>query len=450
MNLFKNTKVTLVIVSILQSVVAHASTGETYGYGSKASALGNTTLGGSTDGFASFYNPGANSTHPGFYLSFGIAFYKPSFLEIKNVVIDNNAISTASGDVSGDVDTSSYLNHLGQAVGLSLNLGEKLKYLSFGATTSMPLERVGYVDSGEPFKPEYFNYRARTQRPQIYGAISMSPFDWMHVGAGISFASSVSANTTVFATGSSGKVSSQRLATTLKPSASPYFSLYFDPKPIEVAAVLRLANTYKFSVDTVAKASFLGPTADLPITLTSSGMLYYDPLEFDISIAYSALTNTWLTAELDWFQYKTYEAPTLSLVSTGSVAMKNSASTLPVMRNIFVPKFGIQQDIGPVSLRTGYSYRPSPVEDNSGIGNQVDPAKHLFTFGAGVDLQKANITQAKLSVDAHMQVHSLVSQHVTKSSGNEAGTAGANKIGSPGYDIGGSIVGGGVSITACF
>jgi hypothetical protein len=41
-------------------------------------------------------------------------------------------------------------------------------------------------------------------------------------------------------------------------------------------------------------------------------------------------------------------------------------------------------------------------------------------------------------------------QRVVKTSGNEIGIAGDPKIGSPGYDAGGNLLGGGVSLSMAF
>jgi hypothetical protein len=167
----------------------------------------------------------------------------------------------------------------------------------------MPIARVAYLDTGDSFKPEYFNYRSRTQRPQIYGSVSAMPIKDLYFGTGIAIATNMSASATLFTTGSGGKVSSARIATTVKPSAAPYFSVYAKPDPYQLGVVIRLPNKYKLSMDTNAQANLLEGFSNIPLVISSSSTLFYDPLEVDLGGAYKIDDYNWLTLECDWFQY---------------------------------------------------------------------------------------------------------------------------------------------------
>jgi hypothetical protein len=156
-----------------------------------------------------------------------------------------------------------------------------------------------------------------------------------------------------------------------------------------------------------------------------------------------------VTGEADWLQYKAFEAPTFNVTQLpSSIALNNSIGTAPPMQNIIIPKAGIEYSPGSVTLRGGYMYRPSPITDNSGAGNLVDPSRHSITAGLGFNLKKLNLTDKDVQLDLHAQYHILVKTHVDKKPGaNEAGVSGQSLVGSPGYDIGGSIYGGGFSLT---
>ena len=430
---------------------AFSSTGELYGYGSRASALGNTMIAGSTDAFATFYNPAALSLHDGFQFSFAVNYYKPTFTEIKGVVTSNSVFSD-SGDRVGDVITDNYESHFGQMIAASYTFGQSVKKLSLGITGFLPIERLAFVDSGDPTLPEYFSYRSRTQRPQVYTGVGISLFPRLQLGVGLSFASTLSATTTVFATGSTNpqKVSTQRFSSTIKPAVAPYFSLYTNPGPVEFGVTVRLKNRYKVEIETTANANFLGSLGSIPLRLGSSSTIYYDPFEVDASFAFHWPESITTTFELNYLEYAVFETPILAIKDMGSVSsVQPTIDMTPPMRNIWVPKFGLQKDFEKISLRGGYLFRPSPIESNSGRGNLVDPAKHVFTAGIGFDLKKYNLTKNDLFLDLHAQYHRLVSDRVTKSSLNEVGQSG-NKIGAPGYDIGGHIIGGGFSLTMLF
>ena len=440
-----------ILVCLLLSSVANASTGELYGYGSRASAMGNTMLGGTADGNATFYNPGANSLHPGLNVSLAVVYAHPTFLDIKNITVGNNATTAQTGDVIGNVDNTTYLDQLGETAALSLNMGDAWKNLTAGLVAFLPLTRVAYIDTGDPFLPEYVSYRSRTQRPQIYGSLSATPLSFLHLGMGLAISTNLAATTSVFVTSSANSASHQQFASTIKPGVAPYFSFFADPKPIEVGGTIRMPNRSKVSIDTNAHARLLGNTNDLPLVVNSSSSIYYDPLEIDAAVGYHFGPKLFVTAELDWFQYKAFESPTLVVTDLGSgPTLQNSVNTSPTFQNIFVPKVGVEKTFEMITLRGGYWYRPSPIADNSGSGNLVDPARHSFTAGLGVDLQKAKLTEKSIILDLHAQYHYLVHQHITKSPNNEVGASGSTKVGSPGYDIGGSILGGGFSLSMSF
>lgn len=409
-------------------------------------------LGGVGDPFTTFYNPAANSTHPGLQASLGVDFAHPSFNGISNIVVNNSAISNAQTPQFGAVDTKNYLDHLGQMVGLSLNLGENFKFLALGATAFLPIARVAYLDTGDPFLPEYVSYRSRTQRPQIYLSGSASPFSHLHLASGIAIATNLSATANVFLTTSSSGISHQEIASTIKPGAAPYFSLYADPDPLQLGMTIRLPNRYKVSMDVNATASILGQLNGLPLLVNASSSMYYDPLEIDLAFA-STYANglLWSTVEADWLQYKAFETPILTVTNMGSGAnIRNSIDTTPTMNNIVILKTGTEVRFEKTRFRVGYMYRPSPVSDNSGSGNMIDPDRHSATLGLGVDLKKIHLTEKDISLDLNTQVHYLVKKHVTKTAGNELGNLGESKIGSPGYDIGGFIYGAGFSLSMAF
>lgn len=439
------------ILFFLYVVSANASTGEIYGYGSSANALGNTMLGGSRDSFATFYNAAANSKHPGLFFSYGLSFARPSFQSIDRIVVENDVTSSNDTDVYGAIDNENYLDHLSQNIAASFNFGENLKQATLGLTASMPLLRLGYLDTGEPFKPDYLSYRSRTQRPQIYLSASMALLEHLYVAAGLSIATNLAGSTNVFSTGSSSKVSHQRFASTIKPKVSPYFSIHYEPGAWETALTVRMPNRYKLSIDTSARANLLVNTNDIPLVFASSSTLYYDPLEVDLGVSYQFSPRFWGTVEVDWMNYSVFESPILSVANVASGPIfRDSLDTTPDMQNIFILKTGFELQKETTRWRLGYFYRPSPIASYEGPGNLVDPEQHVITAGLGFDLQAMKILQYPVKLDVHAQYHHLVEKHITKSPGNELGNAAKNKVGYPGYDIGGHILGGGFSLSMNF
>ena len=103
------------------------------------------------------------------------------------------------------------------------------------------------------------------------------------------------------------------------------------------------------------------------------------------------------------------------------------------------------------TLRVGYAYRPSMLKNPPNeSGNYVDPSKHMIHLGLGLNYKKFLHFEAPCQIDFHLAYHYLILQKITKSAGNEKGDSTDSKIGAPGYDAGGNILGGGVSLSLAF
>ncbi len=445
-------KTILCILTLSISQFSKANTGELYGYGGRASALGNTMLGSSSDAFTTYYNPAANSANRDARFGLGLAYLHPEFSPINDIVISNTSVASEPGDINGNVNTKNYLDHFTQTIALGYSTGDDLNNFSLGFMGGMPIARLAYFDTGDPFLPEYYNYRSRTQRPQMYFSTGISLTDNLHIGAGVGFGTNVAIQANYTVSGSAGTVSHGRFATTAKPNASPYGSFLYDSKPFQTGLTFRAASKYKMNVNVNSDARVLGPANGFPIIFETSSVLFYDPMEVDYSFSYGNPDYTWITVEVDWLQYSAFESPTLTISDQGSgFQLKNSVSSVPEMRDIIVPKLGIEQGLSEsIKLRMGYSYRRSPIKSNSGTGNIVDPSQHIITGGMGWDLHRANLSQRNIKLDFFGQYHHLISQHINKDSANEAGTATQSRVGSPGYNIGGKVYGGGMSVSFIF
>jgi hypothetical protein len=119
-------------------------------------------------------------------------------------------------------------------------------------------------------------------------------------------------------------------------------------------------------------------------------------------------------------------------------------------RNIWIPRIGEEISFGKTTLRLGYAYRQGIFKDTpSGIGNYLDPSKHMFNAGMGFVFDRFMGYKKPWNLDFSLDYQALVSQTVVKTSGDETGsTANSSaKIGSPGYQTGGHVFGGQVALT---
>ncbi|MCM2324607.1 MAG: hypothetical protein NDJ90_15210 [Oligoflexia bacterium] len=433
----------------LTATGANANVGDAYGLGSRNSALAGTGVASSFDGFAAYSNPAALplalAGGKRFALDFGVLYMDPLFQPIRNVVTSNDFVADTL-NASGTVDTS-YRSTLGQTMGAATSLFSALN-LTAGLATFLPLNQLAYLDTGETYHPEYVLYRARTQRPQIEAALGADLSPKVHVGAGLHIGFSLTNNATVFIS-SINKPSSMRFISSLKAKVSPFFGALWTPSPdFALGAVLRLPMTSgnHMTLKTATRVGGLGGAFDFNFLATSA--FFYDPPAAELGAQLQHSEHARTIAQLDFQAWRSFEYPALRIESCTEGAPPcgvNVTSSLNPgfsLRNVLIPRLAEELTWGPTSLRFGYGYRPGIFSaPPSGAGNYLDPSKHMFTLGAGRQMEH-------FRVDAHFAYHQLLTEHVVKSPGYENGTgSGDLKVGAPRYDAGGKILGGGVSLS---
>ena len=124
--------------------------------------------------------------------------------------------------------------------------------------------------------------------------------------------------------------------------------------------------------------------------------------------------------------------PTLKLTQEASVLSSNNFEKI-VTKNTFNNSLGAMVRLGRYQILSGVSHYQSPLDsDFSGSGNTIDSDVTSYHLG---------ITRSigKLSLIFSTQLKQLKNQTVLKTSGQENGNNG-QKIGAPGFTIGGDII----------
>jgi hypothetical protein len=458
-----------------------ANVGEFFGFGSRVSALGGIGVAGNAGAYAAYHNPAELSAHRDKRLlfSWGLVYMQPRFTPITNVVTQNRF--TADGQSTGDVDTN-YKNTFGQEIALSYRLFPEWKNLSFGLVAFLPIESVAYMDTGEAYVPEYLMYRSRTQRPQIELGFGADMGKGFHLGFGIHTGFALTSNATAFINTTAGTASSMRFTSSLKPKAAPYFGiLYQSPVHLEagirtpqftLGSVVRLPLASDNTMTLSSAARVFGDFAAVDINFPASSTLFYDPLT--VEVGGSAQHSSWgrIYGQIEYQRWSRYQTPALLIADPSTTNCRNQdgtpcntvsitpGQTPPVQFvDIIVPRVGEEITLNErCVVRVGYAYRPGMVSKSSAdVGNYLDPAKHMVSAGVGFKFDHFLNFEVPTQLDFNLAYQYLVKQHVGKSPGNEAAgnsPTQANladaKIGSPGYDVGGNLLGGGVTLTLAF
>lgn len=444
---------------------ASANVGEAYGFGSRTAALAGAGVAHGGDAYSAYSNPAAMAINKDkrLVISWGVMSMIPDFKDIGNVVISNDYV--ADEVKRGSVTTDDYRSAFGQSIGLSYKLFPEFQNLTLGLVSFLPLQQVAYLDSGEAFIPEYVLYRSRLQRPQFELGLGMGRAP-LYFGAGIHLGFSLNGNATVFLQADPNRVSTMRFASSLKPKATPYLGLFLSPEDerFSFGSVLRFALSSPSNIKLQSGARFFGDLAALDFSLQSLATFYYDPMTLEVGGSWVYHPKARLFAQIDIQGWNMYEAPALSIsdpnvnnCDTTSNTPGNCVNTISPSRNpefdyknIFIPRIAHELQLeGGIVLRFGYAYRPSFLKGlPTGAGNYLDPPKHMLNAGLGFGFNRFLSFDTPWKLDIHASYQQLKTQVINKTPGDEnnAGTTDL-KIGAPGYEAGGKIFGGGLSLT---
>ena len=445
--------------------------GDTYGFGSKTQALSGIGTVLSSDAFSAYHNPAGlallrvntpNENH--LLLSVGMLYMQPSFLPIDQTLVQNSF--NADDDKISTVDTS-YQPTYGQQLALAYQFFPETHRLTIGIATFFPTEHLANMDTGESYVPEYVLYRSRTQRPQIEMGVGMRVSDDLQIGMGVHLAYSLSSSASVFINTRPSSISSMRFIAQLKPKIAPYFGILYTPEKGEVfslGAVLRLPAKSDNAVTLNTAAGFFGDFAAIDFNFNGYSTLFYDPLALEIGASLKLFEWGTLYVQLDYQRWSAFQAPALIIqqptttqceaLGNGPCSIQIAPGILPPYQyaDLFIPRIAEEIRVGSHSVvRAGYAYRGSIIQGSlNENGNFLDPPKHMLNLGLGIEFDHFLNLAIPARFDVNFAYHWLVRQQIIKTPGNEAGIPSDRKIGDPGYEAGGCVYGGGISLSLLF
>lgn len=426
-----NTRFLLISLCFLISLSCFASFPEFFGSSAKTQALGNQFTNDADDPENNFYVPAQAAFAKRFSFSLTGSHVSTKFEEIKDVVLANSV--TRNSVESGNVDTDYQDTYMASAH-LILPILKKDGF-KLALSGYFPLIKVLEANSGDPFQPEYVMYKARYNRTMLYGHVAY-PFNEtlsFSVGTLASFQTSSTFDSVQKLNGTTGGASGS-MKTKVTPSVASVISVMKKFKPANVYF------TYHQEMKTNLEASVTGVTASptVPMDQTITSMFSYDPHIFRLGTATNFdLLNVFASVEFQsWDNYKT---PTLRIKQNGGSLEGSEDYENLTIKDIWVPKLGVNYkftDRFEASL--GAFYRPTPLQkDQSTSGNSLDADTTALTGGATF---KVPWKGSWMSLSLGLQYHMLKEETVEKSAGREDGSGSENKVGYPGYKIGGEIL----------
>lgn len=422
----------ILFLAVLFSSQVHASYPEMFGASFSTTYIGNQANLDVNDPSNNYYAPAvlgfSNKVNVLMQATSTATHFKP----MNNIVVTNstNSTSTTTGNVSND-----YQKFHGASFHFALPIG--YQHLgTLGLSVFMPIGHLIETNSGDPFLPEYIMYKSRYRRGSIYLNFARKfseDFAWS-LGAIVGFQASAEARTNLSLNGATngswGKVQS-KVSPSLGVIAS--FVKQFDDTRIYFA--------YQQEMKSNLHANVFGDVAS-PVSLglfqaDIDSMIFYDPHTFRLGSAFK-FGESELYTGVEYMIWSGYKPPSIRIKKTGGVIISSTNYENIQIRDTINPRLGFSHNLTDRwKTGLGVAYRMSPLKgDFSGAGNSIDTNTYIFTTG----LQYRIVIWSKdVNLGTSLEYQKLEKKHVTKTSGQEDGTAGS-KIGAGGYDIDGYVL----------
>lgn len=427
---------------IFLSLGTRANYFEFFGTHVSTSGIGNQANLNPHDPANNYYIPAQMAFSNTFNLSTSINSAVTDFEPISGIVVKNDSFQDPALDEEVGSVSTDYQKYYSGSIHLSLPLARKLG--SIALSLSAPVGSLIETNSGNAFLPEYIMYRSRYRRTTAVLNYARAFGDsWaFSLGTQIGFQAAATADTNVSIQSDYGSYGSMK--SKVKPSLGLVFSTIYRPSD-SFQAYFSYQQEMKNNLEANAfgKVS-ISTTTDYLLDLNITSMIFYDPHIFRIGTG-SQFGMVKLYTLLEYQMWGNYKTPLMKVAKRGGGIQPSSDYEVLKVDDIFVPKIGMGLVLtDSIELDLGLAYKPSPIDgDFSGSGNSIDSDS---TIVSGAALYKIKIFDLPLQLGGSLQYHMLKDKTVTKTAGLENGDAG-NKIGAPGYKIGGSVLVGSLGLT---
>ena len=420
------------LIIFLNSPLLSANFIELFGSGPHNRAIGNQSDGDKKNPANNFYIPSLMAWNKSVNLAFSSSLATPSFEAIENITIRNSTNNFSStAPTTGNANTTYSSTTI---FGINANL----PIVGLGNVTLslfLPIGTLMETNSGNPYLPEYVMYRSRNKRTLSYFSYS-HPFTEsfsMSLGAQLGFQAGGNATAQGSLQGET-LPSSASAKVKVEPVLGPIVSFFYKiQEGSNISFTWQKEIKSKMRMDTIVET---GNNLETISTLGIESVIFYDPHFFRLGYHHRFKPMELFTT-LEYQSWGNYKTPKIEMTAEGILNASDDSEKIKI-KNIFVPKIGARFLISdPFSISLGASYRPTPLNsDFSGAGNSIDTNSLIFSSGFNWNFK---IFKKLASLGGSLQYHSLEENKVTKSPLQENGVSG-NKIGSPGYTVGGNIL----------
>ena len=434
------------LAMLLGARAAHANPPDTYGFGSRETAMGNAAAAETYGYAANYYNPAALVRSRGLELSIGY-FRADHHFEMNG---RDNGVDTVKGINGGLVVP-------GRVFGIPL---------AFGLGLHLPDDRISRVRALRQEQPRWELYDNRNQRLYLAANLAFEPLSWLQIGGGLSFMSSTK-----------GQLNISGAANVLQPDDSQLrhevdadlTAIRYPQAGVRVilSDAVALAAVYRgeFQLGLDLHAHLQGDITGLTTALydlQTHSVNNFLPQQLVLGGSWQLAKNVRGTLDATWINWSAYVPPVAQLdvvldipppASGWPATISPPQAVAPTrivalrMHDRVIPHVGAEWRALATRhvegfVRGGYEYSKTPIEPQTGLTNYVDRDRHTLSLGLGVTASKlSHALPASLSLDVHAALSELVKETTIKASA-------ADFVGD--YTARGRIVNLGLTMTVAF
>ncbi len=369
---------------VLGPTPARANFWDIYGFNPRAIGLAGTHTAIADDFTAIHYNPAGLTAARGVGFGFALAVTRPS--------------------LSLDFDRPPQIQPLDPPNATAITFGSTFSLAGDGAAgritlglgISVPTRSLLNGQALDPAIPHWTMYHALPERIVANLGVGVLPLEWLSLGLGVQLLAGLGGELDYELDVVAGRFSRKTVLFEISPQAAPIVGL--ELRPIEG---LRVGATYRRR---------MSADVDLPVSLVVTGLadlrvdtsfvVQYMPDQVALGASYRY--EPWgllASAEVTWAAWSQAPDPSVSSrLDVGGSLFEGTgiADALDVpapgeersvdlaFRDIWIPRVGVEKDLGDFTLRAGYALRPSPAPLQTSGTNYVDGTAHHIGLGSSL------------------------------------------------------------------
>ena len=368
----------LVVVGGLCALPAQASVFDTYGFGSRAAAMGNAAAAAAEDYTGVFYNPATLTVRKRPHVGLGIHLIAP---DLTTDVKRRDPTAPPPEEPRTNVGV-----HLGLLFPLGGLINDRV---AFGVGVYVPTIQVTRVESFDPVTPHFYRYDALPDKINLALGVAFELHETVSIGLGYQYLGTLTGNAQIDLDLLTRRFTRKNVDVDIQGRGGLTAGLLIRPSDaLRIGLSYRSALSVAYLLDVDINLIGIGA-----LQVDIAGIALYTPEQTTLGVAWQRGDFT-LTADLIWSRWSDAPDPspeftvTLDGEDIGLGAIVADADPVDLgAQDTLEPRVGVEWSARPdLQIRGGYGLRPTPLPSQTGFNNYLDSDAHVFGMGVAYSI----------------------------------------------------------------